>query len=82
MAHKTIIFDGGAVGAFQTWRWPQSDGIYKYMPFRSVNHLRMGERIREAGLARCYYERNGRKTFFSVVGRPKYGHLQLADFES
>ena len=82
MAHKTIIFDGGAAGEFRTWRWPHRDGVFRYMPFRSVSHLRMHERLREAGSARCYYERDGRKIFFSVVSFPKYGHLQLADFES
>jgi hypothetical protein len=82
MANKTIIFDGRAVGEFWTWRWPQRDGVYRYMPFRSVSHLRMHEQMRKAGLARCFYERDGRKIFFSVVSSPKYGHLQLADFES
>jgi len=80
MAQKIIIFDSGAVGEFRTWRWPQRAGIYRYMPFRSVNHLRMGERIREVGSAKCYYERNGQKTFFSVIGSPKYGYLKLAAF--
>ena len=82
MAHKTIIFGGGAAGEFRTWRWPKRDGIYRYMPFRSVNHLRMHERVRESGSARCFYERDGQQIFFSVIGSPKYGHLQLTDFES
>ena len=82
MAHKTIIFDGGAAGEFRTWCWPKRDGIYRYMPFRSVNHLRMHERVRESGSARCFYERDGQQIFFSVIGSPKSGHLQLTDFES
>jgi hypothetical protein len=81
MANKTIIFDGGAVGEFRTWRWPQCDGVYRYMPFRSVSHLRMHERLEETGSARCHYERDGQQVWFSVVGFPKYGHLQLAEFE-
>jgi hypothetical protein len=81
MAHKTIIFDGGAAGEFRTWRWPQRDGIYKYIPFRSLNHLRMREQIRATGAARCFYERGGKKLFFSVISSPKYGLLQLSNFE-
>jgi len=81
-AHKYIHFDGGTAGYFRTWLWPKRDGVYKYMPFRSPSHLRMHQRLRETGSARCYYERNGHKIFFSVVSSPKYGHLQLANFES
>jgi hypothetical protein len=51
------------------------------MPVRSVSHLRMSERVRETGSARCHYVRDGRRVWFSVVGIPKYAHLQLAEFE-
>lgn len=82
MAQKTFIFNGGTVGEFRTWLWPKRDGIYKYMPFRSVNHLRMHEQLRKTGSARCYYERGGRKVWFSVIGHPRYARLQLEKFES
>jgi len=81
MADKTIIFDGGKAVQFRTWRWPHRDGVYKYMPFRSISHLRMHQRLQAVGSARCHYERDGQKVWFSVVGFPKYAHLQLAKFE-
>jgi hypothetical protein len=81
MASKTIIFDGGAAGEFRTWRWPQRDGVYTYMPYRSVSHLRMHERLQQTGSARCHYVRDGRHVWFSVIGFPDYGRLQLAQFE-
>jgi len=80
MANKTIIFEGGAAGEFLSWGWPNRNGVYKYMPFRSVSHLRLHERLRQTGSAQCYYERAGRKVFFSVVAHPKYGRLQLNEF--
>jgi hypothetical protein len=80
MASKTIIFGGGAAGRFRTWRWPRRDGVYRYLPYRSVAHLRMYEQLRETGSARCHYERDGRQVCFSVVASPKYAHLQLAEF--
>ena len=82
MAQKVIMFDGGAVGHFRAWRWPRHDGVYRYEPYRSVAHMRMHEQLQETGSARCYYERDGRQVWFSVVGFPKYGHLQLAGFEN
>ena len=81
MANKIIFFEGGAAGEFSTWRWPRRDGVYRYRPFRSVSHLRMHERLQEIGSARCHYERDGRQVWFTVIGFPKYGHLQLTDFE-
>jgi len=44
--------------------------------------MEMHERLREAGSARCHYVRDGREVWFSVVGFPKYAHLQLAEFET
>lgn len=78
---KTIFFETGAVGAFRTFRWPRTPGVYRYMPFRSMPHLRMHERLRSAGSARCYYERAGKRVYFTVNGHPKYGQLQCDMFE-
>lgn len=43
--------------------------------------MRMHERLQETGSARCHYERDGQQVWFSVVGFPKHGHLQLAEFD-
>ena len=80
MAQKTIYFENGAVGEFRTLHWPRADGVYEYMPYRSGSHLRMHERLRESGSAQCHCEGDGQMIRFTVVGCPKYGHLQCAQF--
>ena len=78
---KFFSFEGGGVGYFKTWPWPAADGVYKYEPLRSTAHLRMHEHRRATGSARCNYERKGQTIWFSVVGAPKVGVLELANFE-
>jgi hypothetical protein len=77
---KTFVLEGhGVVGGFLR-NWPQGDGVYRYMPCRSLAHLRMGECLRATGSARCSYECDGRKVSFTVVAA-KWGRLQLAQFK-
>jgi hypothetical protein len=78
---KSFSFEGDGAGYFETWPWPASDGLYRYQPLRTLAHVRMHERRRATGSARCHYERKGQKIWFTVVGAPKVGLLKLADFE-
>ena len=81
MTRKIIVFEGhGPVGEFWPWRWPQRDGAYRYLPYRSGSRVRMYRTIEEAGSARCYYLREGRKISFSAVAGTTGSKLQLADF--
>jgi hypothetical protein len=79
---KCFIFDDGPAGEFESLFWPRRGGTYRYMPLRGKPHYRMRLCLQEKGSARCYYVRAGKRTFFTVVGFPKYGCLQLVNFET
>ena len=81
MAAKYFLFEDGSVGVFRSWRWPMRDGLYKYLPLRSVAHLKMHRQLRNKGSARCCYIRGEQRVWFSVVEFPKYSYLRLAQFE-
>jgi hypothetical protein len=79
---REFMFRGGPVGCFTDNAFPLIEGDYAYMPYRSMFHLQMGESVKTAGSALCYYENAGERTTFTVVALPRYGWLTLADFQT
>jgi hypothetical protein len=74
-------FEGGAAGIFLDDGFPQFPGRYRYMPYRSGSHYRMGQRIQATGSAVCTYDDGGRRVRFTVRSCGEYGLLDLSDFE-
>jgi hypothetical protein len=74
-------YDGIPTGYFTDGAsYPSAPGAYRYMPYRSLGHLRMHEELAGSGSARCTYAGpEGRMTFL-VRACPKYGVLVLDDF--
>jgi hypothetical protein len=50
------------------------------MPYRSLSHYLMGQKLREAGYAECTYVTSEGLVRFKVTGCPEYGRLELSDF--
>jgi hypothetical protein len=77
----TFEFDGAPVGMFSDGVAPQSDGLFRYTPLRSVGHLKMQASLKQSGAARCSYRTSDSVVFFTATECPKYGVLSLVAFE-
>jgi hypothetical protein len=67
-------FEGILAGRFEGPDPPRSAGRHRYMPYRSVGHLRMGQALAN-GPARCSFEDAGSRYDFVVASVPEYGVL-------
>jgi hypothetical protein len=81
MQSLDFLFGGEVVGYFEEPTYPQHDGAYHYMPYRSPGHYKMGMEIREKGSARCEYFSAEQRMSFNVQV-VEYGILQLSGFRS
>jgi hypothetical protein len=75
----SIMFDGPA-GFFEGPEYPRAPGVYRYMPFRSFPHYSLGQAVRSGESARCYYDLDGERVFFSVVAFPEVHVMEVTDF--
>jgi hypothetical protein len=73
-------YDGNVVGHFlDVSAYPRATGRYRYMPYRSLGHLRFREECRRSGSARCSYPGpDGLVTFVARAG-DEYGVLEIDD---
>ncbi len=74
-------FKGVPVGCFETTTFPATPGTYSYSPYQEGGHDLMQVRLQLYGRARCYYDTDTARVFFSVVANPDYGSLELTEFE-
>ena len=83
MATKRLefTFNGMPVGIFEETEYPRQSGLYHYLPFRCPGHYHMQMELSKQGSARCHYKVGPKQVFFTVVDCPRYGILELADFE-
>lgn len=82
MRPSPLSFDfcGQPVGCFDDGVAPQTDGLYRYQPFRGPGHLRMQQQLNAGGTATCHYQDAGSKVSFVVRACPEYGVLDLCAF--
>jgi hypothetical protein len=80
-AQLAFFLDGYPVGIFKENGYPTSPGRYRYCPYRGAGHLRMGTALREGLQPRCTFRTEERSVSFRVVNVPKYGLLDLTDFQ-
>lgn len=76
----TFRFMGEAVGYFEDHIIPSTPGLYRYMPYRSISHMRMFQQIQDSGSAHCTYEHEGSEVSFMVLECPQHGFLRLDMF--
>jgi hypothetical protein len=74
-------FKGIPVGCFKAETYPRGPGQYPYTPYNEAGHELMQLRLQLYGRARCYYDTETARVFFSVVANPDYGLLELTAFE-
>jgi len=75
-----FFFNNLAVGYFTAEKYPTTAGRFEYMPYRGPGHYQMQEEIEAQGCCQCYYQHNGKIIQFVVLNYPKYGVLDLAEF--
>ena len=79
---KQFCLEDMVVGHLEGNAFPTSSGIYRYMPYRGPGHYRLITSLKAVGPQRCYFLRGGERRYFTVMGCPSYGRLELASFES
>lgn len=75
-----FMFNGYAVGCFQTSAFPQDDGSYYVMPYPGLGYYKMQNQLKASGDARCYYDEGDNRTFFTVRLATEEKQLKLSDF--
>lgn len=75
-----LLETNGGVGTF-VGDVPRAPGEYPYMPFRSVSHYKLGQKLRAGENVRCYYEQNGHRVIFEVAAIPSYGRLHVTEVD-
>lgn len=77
-----FMFDGYAVGCFLASALPQDDGSYCFMPYLGLGYYKMQNQLKTSGNARCYYDEQDKRTFFTVYQDAEEGRLKLSGFSS
>ncbi len=79
----SLVFFHGPfeAGTFTGEAYPQGPGIYAYEPIEGVGHEEM-QSARRLGIETvCHFDRDGLRTTFTVRNCPRYGKIELTDFE-
>jgi hypothetical protein len=79
----TLFFHGPIeAGTFDGATPPREPGRHRYTPIEGPGHDEM-QTMRRTGLQpRCHYDEDGMRVSFTVRDCPRYGLLDLIDFES
>jgi hypothetical protein len=76
-----FYFEGSQVGIFEE-EFPDHDGTYSYMPYRSSGHYNLQQALKKSPGQRCHYLKDGFIYNFTVLTCPEYGRLELIDFDT
>jgi len=78
-----VFFHGPfEVGVFAGEAYPREPGIYAYEPLDGDGHEEIQLARRMGGEPRCHFDEGSVRTSFVVRSSPRYGHLELAEFET
>jgi hypothetical protein len=81
-APRQLVFSfaEGHVGYFEGIdAYPVAPGRYRYMPFRSLSHYKLGVECQLAGFARCSFAGPAGVVWFSVRATGEPGVLDVSD---
>jgi hypothetical protein len=71
-----FCFEGMVAGYFMDLAaYPSAPGRYRYVPYRSPGHLRLGQQFGAAGSARCNWSEPDQRVEFMARGGSEYGFL-------
>ena len=73
-----LFEDDSPVGGFEAAEPPLTAGDYNYMPFRSVGHYRLVERVRAGNAVQCYCNSAQTRVVFVITAIPSYGRISLS----
>ncbi len=78
-----VFFHGPfEAGQFADGVVPHEPGRYAYTPIEGDGHDEMQSMRRMGVPPRCHFDHEGRRTSFTVRDCPRYGQLDLIDFET
>ncbi len=78
-----VFFHGPfEVGVFAGEAYPREPGVYEYTPIDGDGHEEIQLARRMGGEPRCHFDTDGLRTSFVVRASPRYGRLELTDFET
>ena len=78
MAERNRFFLGTEVVGYFEDQLPSSPGLYRYMPFRGLGHLRLVQALASSGPQHCYYVAEGEPRYFVVQRIPSLHVLQVS----
>ena len=77
-----FMINAMAAGRFDLAQCPRQDGRYPYQPYDGPGHRLMQDSVRAEGRAPCYCDGGSEWVFFSVLGSPAPGVLELGEFRT
>ncbi len=82
MPALNFFYGSFEVGVFSGESYPQEPGIYGYIPTEGDGHEELQLARRGGAEPRCHFDTNGQRVTFTVRASPRYGRLELSDFDS
>lgn len=78
-----VFFHGPfEVGVFSGKAYPHEPGAYAYTPIEGDGHEEVQLARRMGGEPRCHFDENEIRTTFAIRSCPRYGRVELTDFET
>ncbi len=78
-----VFFHGPfEVGVFSGETYPREPGTYAYSPIEGDGHEEVQLARRVGGEPRCHFDADGQRITFSIRSSPRYGLIELTDFET
>ena len=79
----SLVFFHGPfeAGIFEGETYPNEPCIYAYTPIEGVGHEEMQSARRLGAGPRCHFDDDSIRTSFTVHSSPRYGRVELTDFE-
>jgi|GEM_PF-5726873 len=78
-----VFFHGPyEAGEFTGEAYPREPGVYAYTPIEGIGHEELNLARQAAAEPRCHFDEGGVRTSFIIRSSPRYGRLELADFET
>ncbi|HLP07516.1 MAG TPA: hypothetical protein VK178_05075 [Opitutaceae bacterium] len=80
----SLVFFHGPfeAGEFTGPGYPRESGLYAYTPIEGAGHEELNLARQSGAEPRCHFDEGAVRTTFAVRSSPRYGRLELTDFET